>query len=155
MRRLPYGWFVVATLVLMTGCGDDDGVSQPVDFTLSVVPTEITDSVPRQRCVFLVTVANAGGAAAEAVTITGAAPGADVTVEHEALLPGEVAEIPITLQPISVVIPKGHRVRVAIAGHDAALKDRFPASGTPKLSFQRNAVYPAGIKLPAMSAPGS
>jgi len=37
--------------------------------------------------------------------------------------------------------------RVAIAGQDAALKDRFPSAGTPQLSFQRNAVYPAGIKL--------
>ena len=69
-------------------------------------------------------------------------------VDAQPLAPGEVAEIPITLQPISVVIYKGHRIRVAIAGHDAALKDRFPSTGTPQLSFQRNAVYPAGIKLP-------
>jgi putative CocE/NonD family hydrolase len=74
-------------------------------------------------------------------------------VDAQPLAPGEVAEIPITLQPISVVIHKGHRIRVAIAGHDAALKDRFPSTGTPQLSFQRNAVYPAGIKLPVMSAP--
>ena len=71
-------------------------------------------------------------------------------VDAQPLTPGEVAEIPITLQPISVVIHKGHRIRVAIAGHDAALKDRFPSAGTPQLSFQRNAVYPAGIKLPVM-----
>jgi len=68
------------------------------------------------------------------------------------LVPGEVAEIPITLQPISVVIPKGHRIRVAIAGHDAALKSRFPTSGTPQLSFRRNAVHPAGLRLPVMGA---
>ncbi len=66
------------------------------------------------------------------------------------LVPGEVTEIPITLNPISVVIKEGHALRVAIAGHDAAMKDRYPESGTPALTFQRNSEYPSHMWIPVM-----
>lgn len=44
------------------------------------------------------------------------------------LVPGEIANIQITLNPISAVIRKGHALRVAIAGHDAASTDSTPGS---------------------------
>jgi len=70
------------------------------------------------------------------------------------LVPGEVAEIAITLFPISTVFKKGHAIRVAIAGHDDALKDRYPKEGVPVLTIQRNSVYPSQVELPVARARG-
>ena len=66
------------------------------------------------------------------------------------LVPGEVAEIAITLFPISTVFKKGHSIRIAIAGHDDALKDRYPADGIPVLTIQRNSAYPSQVELPVV-----
>lgn len=66
------------------------------------------------------------------------------------LVPGEVTEVSITLFPISTVFKKGHSLRVAIAGHDEALKDRYPKEGVPVLSVERNSAYPSGVVLPVM-----
>ncbi|MFN2406641.1 MAG: hypothetical protein ABR594_11340 [Pyrinomonadaceae bacterium] len=49
---------------------------------------------------------------------------------------------------MSVLVKKGHRLRVAIAGHD---KDTFigiPAEGTPVISMQRNSRNLSRIELP-------
>ena len=64
------------------------------------------------------------------------------------LVPGEVSEIAITLYPLSVLIKKGHCLRVAIAGYDAALKDRYPDKGIPQLTVQRNEKFPSHIRIP-------
>lgn len=47
------------------------------------------------------------------------------------LVPGELAEITFGLLPVSVVIRRGHRLRVAIAGHDEGTFPRIPAQKTP------------------------
>jgi len=70
------------------------------------------------------------------------------------LVPGETAEITITLFPISTVFKKGHAIRIAIAGHDDALKDRYPKEGVPVLTIQRNSVYPSQVELPVARARG-
>lgn len=64
------------------------------------------------------------------------------------LKPGEVAELRFALQPISVFVKKGHRLRVAIAGHDKDTFIRIPADGTPAISMQRNARALSRIELP-------
>lgn len=64
------------------------------------------------------------------------------------LVPGEITEIQITLYATSVYIREGHRLRIAIAGHDAAMFDRYPAEGTPTWQVQRNALYPSRVTLP-------
>jgi putative CocE/NonD family hydrolase len=66
------------------------------------------------------------------------------------LVPGEVAEISFNLYTTSVLIKKGHRLRVAVAGHDASVFARYPAEGTPLLTMQRNSHYPSYIELPMM-----
>ncbi|MEB3829946.1 CocE/NonD family hydrolase [Phormidium sp. CCY1219] len=66
---------------------------------------------------------------------------------------GEVMELRFDLFPTSVAIEKGHRLRVAIAGHDADTFARYPAEGTPEIAVQRNRVYPSHIELPVMSEP--
>jgi hypothetical protein len=66
------------------------------------------------------------------------------------LVPGEVAGVSITLLPISTVFKKGHSIRVAIAGHDDALKDRYPKEGVPVLTVERNSTHPSQVVLPVM-----
>lgn len=67
------------------------------------------------------------------------------------LVPGEVTEIGITLLPISAVLRKGHSVRIAVAGHDMAMKDRCPKEGVPEIVIERNAEYPSRVILPVMA----
>ena len=65
------------------------------------------------------------------------------------LKPGEIVEVPITMVPISVLIRKGHAIRVAIAGYDKTMDDRYPENGTPTLILWRTAGHPSRIVLPA------
>ena len=71
-------------------------------------------------------------------------------VDVQPLVPGEAAEITITLLPISVLVSMGHRIRIAIAGHDAALKTRYPLEGTPELRFHRNSTHASYLQLPVV-----
>jgi putative CocE/NonD family hydrolase len=64
------------------------------------------------------------------------------------LVPGEPAEISFGLHPTSVLIRKGHRIRILIAGHDAGTFVRIPAEGTPTLAIARNREAASCIDLP-------
>jgi putative CocE/NonD family hydrolase len=64
------------------------------------------------------------------------------------MVPGEVTEIRFKLYATSVLIEKGHSIRIAIAGHDASVFARYPAETTPILSVQRNSVYLSHVELP-------
>lgn len=66
------------------------------------------------------------------------------------LKPGEVAELRFHLQPISVLVKKGHRLRIAIAGHDKDTFIRIPAEGTPTISMLRNSRGLSRIELPVI-----
>ena len=66
------------------------------------------------------------------------------------LKPGAVAELRFSLQPISVWVKKGHRLRVAIAGHDKDTFIRIPAEGAPTISMQRNSRGLSRIELPVI-----
>jgi putative CocE/NonD family hydrolase len=66
------------------------------------------------------------------------------------LVPGEIAEITFGLQPTSVLIRKGHRIRVGIAGHDKGTFPRIPAEGTPVISLARNSLYASCVDLPVV-----
>jgi putative CocE/NonD family hydrolase len=82
---------------------------------------------------------------------SGTAPGPHHSFERAdavPLIPNEVTEIRFKLYATSVLIEKGHRIRIAVAGHDASVFDRYPAEGTPVLTVQRNSVYPSHIELP-------
>jgi putative CocE/NonD family hydrolase len=65
------------------------------------------------------------------------------------LVPGQTAEIAITLLPVSILFKKGHSIRLAIAGHDDSLKGRYPKEGTPVLTVERSPVWPSRVVLPA------
>jgi len=64
------------------------------------------------------------------------------------LVPGEVAELSFGMHPTSVLIKKGHRIRLGIAGHDAGTFSRIPARGAPVITVARNRDYASCIDLP-------
>ncbi len=66
------------------------------------------------------------------------------------LLPGEVAELRFGLLPTSVLIRQGHRIRIAIAGHDEGTFQRVPAEGTPVIRVARNNTHASHIDLPVV-----
>lgn len=69
------------------------------------------------------------------------------------LVPGETAELKFGLLPTSVLLKKGHRIRVAIAGHDKSVFARIPAEGTPTISVARNKQHASFIELPVVRRP--
>ena len=68
--------------------------------------------------------------------------------DAEPLIPGEVAEISFDLLPISVLLKKGQRIRLAIAGADSDIFDPLPGCEAPELTLERNAVFASYIELP-------
>ena len=64
------------------------------------------------------------------------------------LVPGEVAEIRFGLLPTSALVRKGHRLRIAIAGHDASTFARIPAEGSPTVTVHRDRVRASHVDLP-------
>lgn len=64
------------------------------------------------------------------------------------MVPGRIFEMKLTLLPISTVIRKGHRVRIALAGYDDAVGTRIPETGIPEWTVYRNAAYPSSVTLP-------
>jgi len=67
------------------------------------------------------------------------------------LIPGERTEFHFGLLPTSVLIRKGHRIRVSIAGHDRDTFERIPEQGDPLLKIERNARFSSYIDLPVIS----
>lgn len=70
--------------------------------------------------------------------------------EEDALLmvPGKAETIKLKLWPTSVLIKKGHSIRVAIAGADKSTFDRIPKNGTPTLTIHRTTLESSFITLP-------
>ena len=68
------------------------------------------------------------------------------------LVPGQVAELVIGLQPTSVLFERGHRIRIAIAGHDKDLFTQIPPFGRPavKIDIERNTSHASFVDLPVV-----
>ncbi len=65
------------------------------------------------------------------------------------LVPGEIAELSFDLWATSVLIRRGHRIRVAIAGADKDSFLRYPRDGgTPNITVERSRSHPSRIMLP-------
>jgi uncharacterized protein len=81
------------------------------------------------------------GAMISGATISGAMiPGA--------MIPAEPATIRVALYPTSILLRKGHRIRVALSGADAAVFQRYPPAETPTWTIYRQAAHPSFIELP-------
>ncbi|MFX1445160.1 MAG: CocE/NonD family hydrolase, partial [Promethearchaeota archaeon] len=64
------------------------------------------------------------------------------------LVPDEISEIKFGLHVTSVLVKKGHRIRVAIAGADKEVFMRYPADGKPIITLERNSKNPSFIEIP-------
>ena len=64
------------------------------------------------------------------------------------MTPGEVNQIQFNLFATSVLLHKGDRIRVSLAGADASWFARYPQTGDPVLSVQRNSKFTSQIVLP-------
>jgi hypothetical protein len=91
---------LVSLLLCLTGCFPLEDLIEPAPFSIQVVPTEMGDTIPGQRCVLLVTVESeeSGFWGALPVTISASAPGATVVLEHQNIRPGQVAEVTVIPQ---------------------------------------------------------
>jgi hypothetical protein len=65
-------------------------------FAMTVVPTEVADAIYEQQIVLLVAVDNYGSQpVAEPVHVTATAPGVDIAIEPEDIMPGQVCEVTV------------------------------------------------------------
>lgn len=62
----------------------------------------------------------------------------------------QIEEISFKLWPTSILVQKGHAIRVAVAGADKDTFDRVPAQGTPTFSIYRNKTNLSFIDLPVI-----
>lgn len=62
----------------------------------------------------------------------------------------ETARLSFALQPTSVLIRQGHRLRLAIAGHDKDTFARIPAAGDPTVRIYRGRLSASRILLPVI-----
>jgi len=75
--------------------------------------------------------------------------------DAEPMTPGEPARIRLSLYPTSVLLRKGHRIRVALAGADAAIFQRYPPDGTTTWKVYREAQRASFLELPVRCSPPS
>jgi putative CocE/NonD family hydrolase len=68
--------------------------------------------------------------------------------DAEPLAAGEAARIRFALYPTSVLLRKGHRIRLALAGADASVFERYPTDRTPTWIVYREAQQASFIDLP-------
>lgn len=62
--------------------------------------------------------------------------------------PGEIIQLKFGMFPTSIVIKKGYRLRVVIAGADKDSFHRYPEEGNPTLTILRNSAKASLIELP-------
>ncbi len=115
--------FLVLAIALILAAGLIAGAlfftSSP-SFSMQVIPENTMDSIAGQRCVFLVAVADEGLGSGKggAVDITATAPGAAVTVNPQAITPGQVAEVTVIPDKAST----GETLTVNIKGERGGLQ---------------------------------
>lgn len=71
--------------------------------------------------------------------------------DAEPMNSGEIATIRLALLPTSLLLKKGHSIRIAMAGADAGLFQRYPATGTPVWTVYREAGRSSFLELPVKS----
>jgi putative CocE/NonD family hydrolase len=75
-------------------------------------------------------------------------PHSFLRADAETTVPGQMEEVSFSLLPTSVVLRRGHCVRLALAGADSSMFERYPAGGTPKLEVYRQKEHPSYLNLP-------
>ncbi|MHA1371950.1 MAG: CocE/NonD family hydrolase, partial [Promethearchaeota archaeon] len=70
--------------------------------------------------------------------------------DYMPMVPGQLANIDFGLLPISALVKKSHRLRVAIAGADKDTFPRIPEDGNPVIHVSRCRSNPSYIELPVI-----
>ena len=77
---------------------------------------------------------------------------------HEAdaqpMTPGRPERVTFVMLPTSVLIPAGHRIRLALAGHDKDSFARYPAEGPVTFGIQQGSDNPSKLLLPVIRKQG-
>jgi uncharacterized protein len=68
--------------------------------------------------------------------------------DAEPMAPGQSTTIRFALYPTSVLLRKGHRIRLALAGADGDIFQRYPPQGTPTWTIYRDATRDSFLELP-------
>jgi putative CocE/NonD family hydrolase len=68
--------------------------------------------------------------------------------DAQPLVPGEPALVRFGLFNTSVLVPAGHRIRIALAGHDGSVFARYPTEGDPTWTVFRDRLRPSGVTIP-------
>lgn len=68
--------------------------------------------------------------------------------DGQSLIQGDNTELKIGMYATSVLIKKGHSIRISIAGHDAANFERIPKTEEVMIEVQRNAILSSYVELP-------
>jgi putative CocE/NonD family hydrolase len=68
--------------------------------------------------------------------------------DAEPLVPGKPVELKISMWPTSVLLRKGHRIRVALAGADADTFRRYPPVGDVTWTVYRQSALASYVELP-------
>jgi predicted acyl esterase len=68
--------------------------------------------------------------------------------DGELIVPGEVAELKFSLFPTSVLLRKGHKIRVAIGCADSSTFGSMPTQGEMEIRLVRNQRNQSWIELP-------
>ncbi len=64
------------------------------------------------------------------------------------LIPGEITEVKFGFHVTSVLIKKGHKIKIAIAGADKDTFLRYPSEGKPTITISRNSVNSSYLDIP-------
>jgi len=100
MRGLLFvgGGFVLLIIagIILSGCESEE--EEPAPFSIQVIPEQMDDTIARQRCIFIVVVADEGEGSGEgeAVNISATFNDAEVEVKPQAVTPEQVAELVVT-----------------------------------------------------------
>ncbi|MBD3253442.1 MAG: CocE/NonD family hydrolase [Candidatus Lokiarchaeota archaeon] len=70
--------------------------------------------------------------------------------DSKPVVPEELMEVTYGFLPTSVLIRKGHRIRIAIAGADKDTFNRYPAEGIPTYTIERNRDHASYVDIPVI-----
>jgi putative CocE/NonD family hydrolase len=68
--------------------------------------------------------------------------------DTEALVPGKPVELKFSMWPTSILLRKGHQIRIALAGADAAVFRRYPPVGDVTWTVYRQKALASYVELP-------
>jgi len=70
--------------------------------------------------------------------------------DGQTMKPGQITTVSFALLPVSVLVRKGHSIRVALAGHDKDTFIRVPETGDPVIRVHRQQDNASWIELPVI-----